>query len=101
MTTKPTFPSTWPGLMPQDPERYAAALTGDPAQQAAIVAGLQNAAPYQYPSEAYRNVYAEPVRPRQRAQLLNPNWKYTHSSETDVRKTWARFGWQPTKRSTK
>ena len=26
------------------------------------------------------------------ASLLNPNWKYTPSDQTDVQRTWARFG---------
>lgn len=31
-----------------------------------------------------------------RAGLLNPNWVYTPSDQTDVQRTWARFGWKPT-----
>jgi hypothetical protein len=32
---------------------------------------------------------------QQEASLLNPNWRYVPSTQTDVRKTWAKFGWVP------
>jgi hypothetical protein len=32
---------------------------------------------------------------RQEASLMNPNWRYVPSTQTDVRKTWAKFGWTP------
>jgi len=101
MTIKPTMPSAWPGLTPDTVSDDVLAeylgpprIIGEP--RAIHLTG--NAAPYQYPPEAYRNVYAEPVRPRQRAQLLDPKWGYTPSDQTDVRATWARFGWKPTQR---
>ena len=48
------------------------------------------------PAEYYGNALAPPVKPHQRAQLLNPNWKYTPSDQTDVQRTWRKFGWLPT-----
>jgi len=30
--------------------------------------------------------------------ILDPAFKYTPSAGTDVRATWARFGWKPTER---
>jgi len=48
------------------------------------------------PAEYYRNVFALPEKPHQRAQLLDPNWIYTPANKTDVRATWARHGWKPT-----
>lgn len=32
-----------------------------------------------------------PVRP----SLLDPSFKYTPASQTDVQATWRRFGWKP------
>jgi len=32
---------------------------------------------------------------QQKASLMNPNWRYVSAAETDVRKTWERFGWTP------
>lgn len=55
MTTKPTMPNAWPGLMPTPKH--------------------DNAPP--------------------RADLMNPQWRYTPANKTDVRATWARHGWKP------
>lgn len=42
---------------------------------------------------------AEPrPAPPERASLLNSHWQYTPSNKTDVRATWARFGWKPTQK---
>ena len=65
---KPTLPSAWPGLMPP-----------------ISIETLRIRVPEHY----------YPVKP---ASLLNPNWKYTPSDQTDVQRTWARFGWKPTQR---
>lgn len=41
----------------------------------------------------------EPATPRAVPQcgghLLSADFQYTHSTKTDVAKTWARFGWTP------
>jgi len=29
------------------------------------------------------------------ASLLNPKWEYVPASKTDIRKTWAKFGFKP------
>lgn len=77
---KPAMPSTWPGLMPpEDRTDYEA--------RHEWVNFLANA----HADAIIEDQWRTP------ANLLNPNWKYTPSSETDVRKTWARFGWKPTK----
>lgn len=66
-----------------------AELRQDPLYQKArrICVGL-NAWPGLMPPDA-------PV-PQGIASLLNPNWQYTPANKTDVRATWARFGWKPT-----
>lgn len=30
-----------------------------------------------------------------RSGLLNPKFEYTHSSQTDITKTWRKHGWKP------
>lgn len=31
----------------------------------------------------------------QRARLLDPDWVYVPAAETNVQKTWRKFGWTP------
>ena len=32
---------------------------------------------------------------KQRAKILDPDWVYTSAVNTDVTKTWRKFGWIP------
>ena len=32
---------------------------------------------------------------KQRAKILDPDWVYTSAVNTDVTKTWRKFGWKP------
>jgi glutathionylspermidine synthase len=41
------------------------------------------------------NGYQDNAVDRQEASLMNPNWRYVPSNQTDVRKTWERFGFVP------
>ena len=34
-------------------------------------------------------------QPAPQPNILNPRFKYTSSVDTDIRKTWAKFGWTP------
>lgn len=38
---------------------------------------------------------AEP-QPAQMHRRFDPMWRYTPADQTDVRRTWRRFGWVPT-----
>lgn len=37
------------------------------------------------------------AKPKPQAQCLNPDWAYYPACDTDVQRTWRRFGWTPTK----
>lgn len=37
----------------------------------------------------------EAPNPAELKRALTPGWRYVPANETDVRKTWARFGWMP------
>ena len=36
---------------------------------------------------------------RKRARCLDPDWVYTPAAATDIRKTWLKFGWKPSRSS--
>lgn len=35
------------------------------------------------------------VSPAPQPNILNPEFKYTSSVDTDITKTWAKYGWTP------
>ena len=45
--------------------------------------------------ELLRNALAPAPKPAQRARLLDQTFVYVPSNRTDVRATWARFGFKP------
>jgi hypothetical protein len=48
------------------------------------------------PTNKLRVVVEQPLpKPKQPSSLLDPNYKYYNASNTDVQRTWRRFGWTP------
>ena len=37
----------------------------------------------------------EPIPPSQMQRSEDRGWRYTKADDTDIRRTWARFGWSP------
>lgn len=37
----------------------------------------------------------DPTKPK---SILDPNFKYIPSAQTDVQRTWMKYGWKPTER---
>ena len=92
--TKPTLPNAWPGLITDEAylkleHQFLKALADQ--QTTGTGALLQT-------GTEWRRISLGEYLTNPPANLLDPNWKYTPSDQTDVRATWARFGWKPTTR---